>query len=119
MFAVQMESDAIQQNTLQSRKTVDSINGSPMKNIEQSMAAVQRLQRSMTVGMPGASKASQSSRMSDGGTGGGGPSVGRRAASQLRSLWTSNDFAVCKIIAVLAKSRMQIFSNTISRELKQ
>ena len=58
--------------------------------------------------MAAQSKASQSSRMSDGGNGGGGggPSVGRRAASQLRSLWTSNDFAVCKIIAVLAKSRM-------------
>mmetsp|Transcript_39018 Transcript_39018/g.51049 ORF Transcript_39018/g.51049 Transcript_39018/m.51049 type:complete len:84 (+) Transcript_39018:1729-1980(+) len=83
-----------------------------MKNIETavSVASQLKLARSMTVGMH--SKGSQSSRMSEG------FSVGRRAASQLRSLWTHNDFAVCKIIAVLAKSRMQIFSNTISRELK-
>lgn len=43
MFAVQMESDAINPKELQSRKTVDNVQESPMKNIEQSMAAVQKI----------------------------------------------------------------------------
>ena len=43
MFAVQMESDAINQKELQSIKTVDNAAESPMKNIEQSMAAVAKI----------------------------------------------------------------------------
>lgn len=36
-----------------------------------------------------------------------------------RSLWSGSDFTVCKIIAILAKSRMQIFSNQSSKDHKQ
>lgn len=39
--------------------------------------------------------------------------------SNLRGVWTSSDFAVCKIIAVLAKLRVQIFSSSMSGLLKQ
>ena len=68
-----------------------------------------KLARSMTIAL---GNKSASSKLSEG-------ISNQRWTSNLRSLWTNNDFAVCKIIAVLAKSRMQIFSNTISREYKQ
>lgn len=43
----------------------------------------------------------------------------KRAEAYRRSLWSGSDFTVCKIIAILAKSRMQIFSNQSSKEHKQ
>ena len=54
--------------------------------------------------------------MSEGGTTG--ANFGRRN-SVLRSLWNHNDFLVCKIISILAKSRMQIFTYCTQRELKE
>jgi len=49
----------------------------------------------------------------------GGASLQKHRSSTLRSLWSISDFAVCKIISALAKSRMQIFSNQFSNEHKQ
>ena len=109
MFAVQMESEVVKQAE-SSKKNDDNVSPSPSKvDAAMKQASALKLARSMTVA-PG--NKSASSKLSEG------VSLQRRA-STLRSLWTSNDFAVCKIIAVLAKSRMQIFSNTISREYKQ
>ena len=82
-----------------------------MKKVDSIMEGVssklKSLQRQQTIGASVKSRQSASSRVSDGGGAAAqGMSVKTRAASQLRSLWTANDHAVCKIIAVLAKSRM-------------
>lgn len=41
-----------------------------------------------------------------------------RATNVLRSIWGHNDFTVCKIISLLAKARMQIFTYVIQTEHK-
>lgn len=43
----------------------------------------------------------------------------RLVANSLRSIWNYSDFAVCKIIAVISKMRMQVFSNIAACEQKQ
>lgn len=53
-------------------------------------------------------------RMSDGVSG-----LQPRRAAALRSLWTHNDHVMCKIIAQLAKSRIQIFTYNIQVEQKK
>jgi hypothetical protein len=45
-------------------------------------------------------------------------SVGLSRRAQLRSLWTHNDFTVCNIIAQMAQTRMQIFTNHITTKHK-
>ena len=103
MFGVQMESDVVPASSIVGKKSTEernASNSSPMRNIDAAVSVASQLKtgRSFTVGQK--SKASRSSHMSEG------FSVGRRAASQLRGLWNQSDFAVCRIIAVLAKSRM-------------
>ena len=93
----------------------NQLSSSPgIKNHRSSKVTGDGVIRSNTSGR--SNKPSGQSRMSEqGGTSGG---FGRRA-SVLRSLWNHNDFLVCKIISILAKSRMQIFTYCTQREQKE
>ena len=119
MFAVQIESDAVVQGTA-------SIVGSNANNAMSTSPGIKQ-PRSSKVTADGAKirsttsgrqsgKPSGQSRMSEGGTTAANFS---RRASVLRSLWNHNDFLVCKIISILAKSRMQIFTYCTQREQKE
>ena len=102
MFAVQLESDMVTGGTIGNipKDLVGQASSSPSKTKGRSKAG-EALARSMTVSVK--SKSGQS-RMTEG--------MSRRTGA-LRSLWNHNDYTVCKIISMLAKSRMQIFTYNI------
>ena len=104
MFAVQLESDAPANagaiSGLHHSPTVSPSKKSPSKMTSG------LLSRTKTISMRSQNKTQ--SKMSD--------AVSKSwRTGALRNLWSHNDHTVCKIIAELAKSRMQIFTYNIQR----